>query len=871
MKKLLLALLLSSFAHAGDVIIGSFQGLNTQDNPVALEDGEAQDLLNVGITPGGKSVYKREGYGLHKTLSYSTSAVHGLHYFQDSSGSDIQLYGHDAYLTASVNGAAPVDIATGTVNATWQCTDNAGFAYCLTSSRNTAVRTSGTTGTTSYLAGVPLGTMVTNTPDRMVVAGVSGAESSLYFSQANTFTNFTVGINSADPFVEVINSPGSRLTHIRYACGKLLWWKAGSFGYSLGSDQFNLENVTISQNIGTLDNSSDEYNGMVYFRGQDNHIYQYDCANVTRLSRKISPTVAGAGRRRSNSWTQTSQSDFSNGVVTMNGGIVGLSTASVPGEITPSSFTVAFTSLTWNVPNNGFEANSGPFSTPTGYTEGGNLNFSAVSSVSPGASGGCGQHDPKTGSYFLLGSTYTTFSTPFYKFDVIDSVSEASLNSTTVNSYTPMCSWTRNDVTLSSTYFGRVAKVKISIANGDSTITSSSFTIGGDLTFYVKAYQPLNGTVLLVDDLLSGASIYFTSPTAVGFNQSYGFSNSVGASSVTVQMASNPATGPWATVLTSTNTSAAFSQNYIRTISSFTRSASNSSTTDLTSLVVSFKSTGTYQSAVNNATAITSWSTFGANDATNGGVLTYYVRTSTAQFTVSSSTPVWASQAKNSTVSYATGTYMQAKVDFAITSATAPLSLSDFSFNWFEGNAADKSYIKYWNDFVWVSVSSGTSGLNNRIQRWDILNQTWLLDDIAANGFLVSSNEMYFGSPSVGKIFKYGSVSTDDAGSINSYWKSKNFVGADPFVQNNWDQSDFVVKSASPTIMSVSYQLDGSTTTTYLMNLYNPSKTILHKGVHLGGRVGTFYNVQFGDNSSNPRWEVFGHKARYTPLPWRPE
>lgn len=212
------------------------------------------------------------------------------------------------------------------------------------------------------------------------------------------------------------------------------------------------------------------------------------------------------------------------------------------------------------------------------------------------------------------------------------------------------------------------------------------------------------------------------------------------------------------------------------------------------------------------------------------------------------------------------------KADFSITSATSSLSLSDFSFNWFEGNSVDKAYIKYWNDYVWVAVSSGTSGLNNRIQRWDILNQTWLLDDIAANGFLVDNNSLYFGSPTAGKIYKYGNgLTTDDSGSISSYWKSKNFAGDDPFVQKNWDQSDFVVKAASPTIMSVIYQLDGSTSTTYSMNLYHPTKTILHKGVNLSGRIGTFYNVRFGDSSSNPRFEVFGYRAKYTTLPWRPE
>ena len=879
----LMAFLGPKFAFAGDIVIGSFQGLNSNDNAVALEDGEAQDLLNVGITPGGKSVYKREGYGLHKTLSYSTSAVHGLHYFQDLQGSDIQLYGHDAYLAASVNGAAPVDVATGTVNATWQCTDNSGFAYCVTSQRNTPVRTSGTTGTSTYMAGIPLGTMITNTPDRLVVAGVSGAESSLYLSQANTFTNFTIGINSADPFVEVINSPGSRLTHIRYACGKILWWKDGSFGYSIGSDQYNLENVTVSQTIGTLDNSSDEYNGIVYFRGQDNHVYQYDCSNVTRLSRKITPTVAAANRRKANSWTQTSQSDWQSGTLQPS---ANFSTTISVGDLTVSSFTIVDTSSSdfsggtassttfatgsilistnnTNIVGNGFESGA------TGWTS----DISAASAAGTNCT-----LTPRTSSKFGL-QTCTGCGLGTQQVAITDCAG-TTLVSANWTATGNSCGWTSRTISMASQ---ARKNVRIYINNGQQTVQSDCFIASGNnITFYTASDYVTAGNVVYTgyDDITDGRSS-ISSGTYKSRTLDTGLTNAmalvqanwtVNTSTPYIEMQTSSNGSSFQKVTPSTGTSA-LTNRYIRYISSITTGASEHALTSIDDVTIVAKSTGgVYVSPVNNASALSSWSTFGANDQSAGGLLTYYVRASTGQFTVLSSTPLWASQSKNATVNYATGTYMQLMTSFTVTSATATFSLSDFTFNWFEGNSVDKAYIKYWNDYVWIAVSSGTTGINNRIQRWDILNQTWLLDDIAANGFLVDNNSMYFGNPNAGKIYKYGNgLTTDDSGPINSYWKSKNFAGDDPFVQKNWDQSDFIVKAASPTVMSVIYQLDGSTTTTYLMNLYNPSKTILHKGVNLSGRIGTFYNVRFGDSSSNPRWEVFGYRSKYTPLPWRPE
>lgn len=894
----LMALLGPRWAFAGDIVIGSFQGLNTQDNPVALEDGEAQDLLNIGITPGGKSVYKREGYGLHKTLSYSTSAVHGLHYFQDLSGSDIQLYGHDAYLAASVNGASPVDIATGTTNATWQCTDNSGYAYCLNSSRNTPVRTSGTTGTSTYQGGIPLGTMVTNTPDRLVVAGVSGAESSLYFSQANTFTNFTIGINSADPFVEVINSPGSRLTHIRYACGKLLWWKDGSFGYSVGSDQYNLENITVSQNIGTLDNSSDEYNGIVYFRGQDNHIYQYDCSNVTRLSRKITPTVSGSGRRKANSWTQTSQSDWQSGTLQPTGNF---STTASPGDLIISSFSTTDTSNTDF--NQGFSTNvtfnSDGLIISTNATTLANYSFETgdftnwvdggtpdIQTSMTGTGGSCSISAAQDGTYFassngtLGGGAMTVY------FSAWDASTNVGISTTSI-SWVNNCTWTSRTLTIGSSFLRR--KIKIHISADDSnfqTLESDPFiATGTNFTFYTAANNvcSLGGCKLMAFDNFSGA-VRSTISTATYQSRVFDTGVTAPIAAVAANWTANEyvpyvelqnsanSTGPFIKVTGSTGTTVSTTR-YLRYISSFTVGTNDDALTTLDDVTVVSKSTGgIYLSPVNTASALSSWSTFGANDQTAGGSLTYYVRASTGLFTVLSSTPNWVAQSKNATVNYSTGTYMQVMASFTVTNATATLALNDLTFNWFEGNSVDKAYIKYWNDYVWIAVSSGTSGLNNRIQRWDILNQTWLLDDIAANGFLVDNNNLYFGSPSAGKIYKYGNgLTTDDSGSINAYWKSKNFAGDDPFVQKNWDQSDFVVKAASPTIMSVIYQLDGSTSTTYSMNLYHPTKTILHKGVNLSGRIGTFYNVRFGDSSSNPRWEVFGYRSKYTPLPWRPE
>jgi hypothetical protein len=902
-KALLLAFLCASSAFGADVLIGSFGGLNTADNPAVLADSDSQDLLNVNITPGGKSVYKRPGYGLHKTLTFSTSAIHGAHYFQDVAGSDIQLWGSDSYLNAIVNGGSPVQLATGTVNATWQCADSQGYAYCLTSSRDTCVRTAGTAGTTSFSTTVPLGTMLTFTPDRMVVSGVSGTESALYFSKTNTPTNHTIGVLDPDAFVEYINSPGSRITHVKYACGKLLWWKDQSFGYSVGTTQYDLENVTISANIGTYDNSSDEYNGHVYFRGNDNHIYDYDCSNVTRLSRSITPTVLSANRRKSNSWTLNSQTDWNTGTFYP---AVNFSTYVSVGDVSLSSFTANDTSSTTFLQGTGSNITFSPGSIQLSTNAAGSIN-------DPGMEGtmadnyqgtsywkfetcdkvcGAGGHG---GSQFALnwnngncggtcgGSCANDY--PIltgWEFRIYDAITN-SVIATQSLPFSQSCTWSLQTISYPSLAGRRVRYNWHYFYGAGANImsTNATYIYPGSVSFYARC-PDLSGLSMWceIDDVQSGSStittgnftskIFDTGITSATVQVRANWTVNTSTPYIEVQTASNSVTGPWVRITTSSGTNAT-ANRYVRYVSSLSISSTESAVTTIDDVTVVARSTGgVYFTAVNTASNLASWDVFSANDQTGGGSLTYYTRAATNTFTVNSTTPAWVAQSKNATVTASTGAYMQARVDFTATAATSTLALNDLSFNWFEGAASDKAYIKYWNDYVWVAVSSGTAGTNNRILRWDNLNQTWLFDDIASNGFLVQNNNLYIGSPVSGKVYKYGEVTTDDSLPINSYWRSKNFFGANPFLKNTYETIDVIAKTQPLTTLSLGYDVGTSSSPTFSHNLTESSGTVKVINRNINNPIGSYINMTVGDYSSNPGWEVLGIHAGYTPLPWRP-
>lgn len=351
MKRCLLsAVLLTTLigsAFSDQTTISSFKYLDSNDNSVVLNPSEASDLLNVDISPSGRSVKKRPGYGFYKTAFATSTGLHGGFHSFDISGNNVQLWASSVTVVGIVNGGTPnIIVSSMTVNSTLDCADSQGFSYCVDSSRDFYIKTDGTNLTQWFTT--PIGTMVESTPDRIVVAGVSSSPNTLYVSQSNTFTNFTTGVNPTDAFTEVIAAPGSHLTHIRWGCAKLLWWKDQSFGYFDFDDQFSAQVKTVSDNIGTFDNASAiDPGGNVWFRGQDSHTYKYDCSALERETVDITPQILLSGRRTSNVWTQSSATDFGAGTsvytdtTTSPGNVLLPTVSATPSTIASSAWTPA--------------------------------------------------------------------------------------------------------------------------------------------------------------------------------------------------------------------------------------------------------------------------------------------------------------------------------------------------------------------------------------------------------------------------------------------------------------------------------------------------------------------------------------------------
>lgn len=878
-------------------VIGPFGTLNNADDPLVLGDNEAQDLLNVEITDQGKAVLKRKGLGLSFTLPRSTSVVHGIYSFYDSAGNDVSLFFNDAYLSGSVNGAAITTIfSTGTVAATWDCTDSLGYAYCSSTAREPIIKTDGVTYT-QLLPMTSIGTMVTATGERLVTAGFSNAPSQINFSGANDFTNWTLGGEASSPYNETINAPGSRITHIVAACNGLMWFKETSFGIILNPDDLQAaQNVILAPEIGTLDNTSIIYPGGLQFRAQDGHIYNYDCAGIEKLTRDITPTINTSGSRTSNSWTQTTKTDWDTGTGLLSGSF---STSLVSGDVVLSSFTATDTvtadfsqgTLTntttyagvsvkistnnaGDILNNGYETctSNAPLNWdgPTGNAS---ADFACFGSAG-GHNWGCGfsTFSPRTGTKLLFHSGSTTWTA-----EIIDLLGNV-LNSTAIDISSAHCSWTQKTITASPTNIGKRFKFRLNGGGAVVATSSQSYVLGGDVTFYYQNETTASGDIVF-DDITSGSSTIssgqFTSRTfdtnvskAVVYTSAT-WTVATSTPYLEIQDSTNGTDFQKVTSSTGTNVT---TNRYIRYLSSFTIGSGDNALSTLDDVSFVAKSTGgVFLSAVHPTSAMSSWDTLDVTKNTDAGTQTYYVRAGTNPFSVQSTTPTWTAVSAGGIISASTGTYMQFRDDFVTSYPTSTISLSEITMNWFQGSASDKAYGIYFgkDNALWWSVPVGAGqSTNNRILRYDLINRGWVLYDIPANGFLIRNQNLYVGSANAGKIWKFGDTDSDEGAAIDSYWKSKDF-SFDPTVEKEFTTLSVFGKSVASSSMTVTYTIDGSSSTSYTVPLYNANSTVMRNNRYLpAGRAGNTFNVEFGNNAADQYWELFGGVFGYKKRPW---
>lgn len=904
--------LASSLVFAEDVQvqpIGPFGTLNNFDNPITLDSGKAQDLLNIDIDPGGRSVKKRKGYGEAFALNVTTSATHGSYIFFDTSGNEVILVFNDREMSSSINGAQfDVLFRDGPDGATYDCVDSVGLAYCLDTSRTQIIRTDGATFTTLNNVN-STGTMVALTPDRLVMAGFAPGDgpSRIDFSKSADFTTWLPPFSAgSDPNQITVTAPGAAVQHIAYAFNRIMWFKNSSFGYVLfGPELADWQVRTVSPLVGTLDNTSVYWNEVLYWRAQDGHFYSYDGANIVKMSRDITESTSQAQNRISNSWVQTTQADFENGVSTPTGfattsispGNVILTTAAaISAFVDTDADDFALGTLT-NVSTSTLDGSLTLEQTVTqlnNYEEGAGENTPRLGQVAQSfvAAGdeqitgvqlfGRRTGSPGTGTVFLKSDSSdtpgTTIASVSFDFDTVGTSNEwivatfddtVSISSTTQYWVgTSQFGSGSNQITLldcfrdtGCTNTGETFCLGVICVDDETLqhrIDGAQYDASGNIVSQIFDTTVTTATWLWDWDAFDVSSETFTDTTLTYETQTSSSSTGVFESLISVLNGSNPTS----------------------TVQEFIRYKASFATTDLsTSPIISdvtinmsdrLQTYATFYSEVHNHDGVTSWNTFSAD--TENGTHTFEIRTDTNSFSLQSSTPTWTSVTSGDIPTISTGNYFQVRDMILSTAATATPTLKDFTVSWFEGTASDKMYGLYHDYALWWNVQLGTdTAYNNHVIKYDMLNNGFLLYDIPMNGMYERSGDLYFGSPSTGHIYKFGDTNDDNGSNINSYWESKDYAsGFGPFTIDQYVRLSVLASSVEGSSVTLTYTVDGSSAASNTMNLYNSASNYKFKNLNLPlGKQGTTFSVKFGNNASDQPFEVFAIQYGYRERPWR--
>ena len=883
-RLLLLVSLLSSPCLAERAgVVGEFRGLHNSESSILINDNEAQDLSNVDISENGKTVRKREGTATFKSVGIATHPVTGGYYFKDVDGDSILVAANDGSVYKSESsGAFSAFVTTDTSGAFYDFVDSQGFIWRANSANDQIWKYNGTTLT--YYPNHPKGNQIESLPDRLVISGSTSAPNRLYFSGAADFTDFSTGLLDTSPFTEDMFLPGQNITAIKAACGGVIAWTADTMSFWYGDTQYDGQTKQISQNIGTRQPSSVvEDLGSIYWQAQDGHFYSYDCNSITRLSSNLDVSAFANGSPKT--WNQTSQADWTLGTLTYTSkdisvGDVVLSTWTDT-DTTTADFTAGTTSNTsvindrvylstnnTNVLNNGFEDGTG--TDADNWTE-----TSATRSTT-----------------FAKTGTYSMFINNGYPSNAAGITISILLPDDTDLGFAALCVppndvWTQCSTADFSGSFtmaslaGKQIKIKISAYNGRNIVSPVFLASGGHITFW----EYYTGTASVYIDLVEGGrsttySGTFTSQTFdTAFSTAAWLASDVTSSSnshsITWQTQSSPDGTTWDSAA-SWSPSAAPASDWDRYIR-YVVTLSTGGTTDGTALpyvedvtLSARASSGTIVSQTKEIGAnATSFGNFTRDETLNSGTIGYFIRTATTEGGLAAAS--WTAMTADAQISETIRPWIQVKATFTITTATYDPTLSAFSINWNEGaitrhwGVVDKDHRIMW------SIAEDADTVPSASYLYDQRFGSWLKYSFPFYAPARFGDQIYYGSPSVGTVFQYPSGTSDSGSAITAYWKSKDFVGTDPFVEKNFSTCSLNMKAETGSNIDFSYTLDTTSTVSLNISLTDPNgATVRRKSDWFpSGTVGSFISFKFGNDDADAPFELFGFVFDFTPRPWR--
>jgi len=276
----------------------------------------------------------------------------------------------------------------------------------------------------------------------------------------------------------------------------------------------------------------------------------------------------------------------------------------------------------------------------------------------------------------------------------------------------------------------------------------------------------------------------------------------------------------------------------------------------------------------NIGTNITSWGPVYFNNVLDDGNISYGIYTDSNTVISISDSSSWISSqtVTNGTIpSFATAAYVTWRAVFTRTSQAQTPTINDLTISWYEGaltrnwGTADKDHRILW------SVAEGTATVPNSTYIYDPRYQSWLKYSVPFDAPAKVGNSIYFGGVSTGVVYQWPTGNTDNGSAINAFWKSKDFIAPDPYVEKDFLSASIIAKTQTGSNLDVIYTINTSSSITKNFSLTDSNGLSL-KRINFSlpsGKYGTFINFRFGNDDSDAPFEFYSFKYDYKPRPWR--
>lgn len=930
MLKILLAALLAfsaQSAHADEANSSCFLGLNDADSPATLNPCESTDLINTESNLDGTAIIKRKGYQLSASLTVSTAPVSGSHSFIDGSGNRQDIVCQDHNCAHSVNGNSfSVFLTTATDGTTrWSFVDVGGVLYGANNKHDKVFSYTGTT--LLYPSGIPQGSILELTQDRMAVGDISGQPNRVHYSSAGAYSEFAVGVNPEDSYYDDFGASGDRVRGIKCAAGNCFIFKSASITMCEMADQYNTQCAVISPDVGTTDPSSIVAAGTdLYFRGQDKNFWGIDRSGLHQISKKIPNLVKSqsgglAGGDESN--TQTSKADWDAGAQSPTGS---WDTATTNGSIFPSSHTLTdnttasfvlgtMTAVTTNTVPGYLALARATFSFANGnlsYQNLTNWSYNGVWTYEPTISDSCGFSlvgiDTASGAAlqdavasYPAGNTHT-----ISVYGDSGALIKSCSITTTCTSPTAPCKYASSNCDIIGDAAGQYlsgvygldtstfSDKNISIRESDSFSSSiqTMYALRGDASslHLESIYSGTSGKIHLAvtscgipNYKKTGSYLSRTfdtdliSPTWGILHSTYSGSSDYSNVAFYTSVTTSPNNDLWTPYVSSSDTYKILSNNYryIKYKADFSSKLSTLTPT-LEAIGLGYASTGTFTNqCIQPNTSISAWGTLSCAETKSGaGSLVYYATSAVSCATLPAGDPTtWqTSFSNNATVTIATNTAVKIGWRSLLGSATDQAQVDACTLSWNEGTPSQQSWAVYdsvRNAIYWTSTINGASA-TNRLLKYDLNLGYWYPFDISAQAPIMINNSLYFGGASAGTWNLYGGVDSDAGGAINAYWKSKDIGSSSPFQEKSFKTLSIMSRNQITGTMTGTWTLSNAHTGSYSISLSTGSGIYYARSNYNLPLTSPqqFINIKVGNNSAIP-FEVLGMGVTWDVSPWR--